>query len=257
MQKVQIKILKDNYTGRPKIEPGCLYKVIVPKDTKGNWQVELDESDIMELINRGLIPYQTGENYRTAYSKFLSGFKVSLDSNTFELNLKDPYDKLRYQVLTKSGIIAESESKIRPSSKGYVYIQEVESEKMLGKIKTKTEAFQIVEKSTLKQKKELAALLDKRTRNLPETVITSTLMTLADQDPQRIVEQWKDPDREYKALIKLGILENIIKRSKGAFYVYGSVNLGTDVKNAVEFIKKEENSLVLATLIEDVIKAIG
>jgi hypothetical protein len=257
MQKVQVRILKDNYTGRTKIEPGCVYRVLVPKDQKGNWKVSLEENEILELIQKGVVPHATGDNYKTSFSRFLADYKVTLDNSTVTLDLKDPLDNLKYQILVKSGVIAESESKILPSSKGYIYVQEQESKKVLDKIKTKTEAFKIIDKATLRQKKDLAAILDKRTRNLEESVIQSTLYSMADQYPEKIVEAWHDPDREYKAVFKLALLEGVIKRQKGSFYYYNSHLLGQDVKSVIAFMKDEKNLVLVTALIEEVKKLVG
>ncbi|MDW8334055.1 MAG: hypothetical protein RMM53_07555 [Bacteroidia bacterium] len=255
--KYQVRILKDNYTGRPKIDYGCLYKAVVPRDDRGNWKVDLSQEEVLNLIERGIVPHSPGENWKTSFSKFLTNFKVVLDGRTFILDDIDPLDKLKYQVLKNSGIIAESEVAVRPNSKGYFYVQERESERIVSKFQRKNQAFKIIESLSLREKKDLAAILDKRTRNLAESVVSSSLMMVADHDPDVVIKAFEDPDREYKALFKHAVLENVITKDKNGYFKYSGVVLGKDPVACVEFLKRQDNLPLLMDLSEQVKKIIG
>jgi hypothetical protein len=73
-----------------------------------------------------------------------------------------------------------------------------------------------------------------------DTIVKKYLYDIADADPQRVIDEYDDDDKEYKILIRRGIESNVFAHTNGV-YKFGQNIMGSSFETALLWLKENED----------------
>lgn len=93
------------------------------------------------------------------------------------------------------------------------------------------------------------------TDNSSEKTVRLSLIEYSDADPQKIIDEWKSADREYKELLKKGVDKSVFSRDDKGVWKYNDMLMGTSFEQALEWIKNSKNEELLPTIRNSISRA--
>jgi len=101
----------------------------------------------------------------------------------------------------------------------------------------------IIEKLKVEDAKDFARVLLITVKpGASESSIKRALYEKATMSPQDVIDEWNNPERDLKALIKKGIEKGVFTNKSGR-YSYGTELMGTSFEYAVEWLKENEDMI--------------
>jgi hypothetical protein len=154
------------------------------------------------------------------------------------LNLDNPDDKLEYLHLKDHPLYVKGS---KPLIKLVNHVQEAIGN--IDKQEAALEAKYEVKNMTSSKAKAFARVLGINVNNVDDRVVKSKLYDFADNNSDKFMEAFNDPDRELKELAHRGKEKGIftVKRT-GAWY-YRDQSMGTNIDNVVIWFKDNEDLL--------------
>jgi hypothetical protein len=73
-----------------------------------------------------------------------------------------------------------------------------------------------------------------------ESVLKEHMYDIADADPERVLEEFEDENKEYKILIRKGLEQDVFRNTNG-IYKMGSQIMGNSFDAAVSFLQDNED----------------
>lgn len=165
------------------------------------------------------------------------------------LNKEVDYDyALLMLLLVQNPTIVKSQSEVVPGATiAYLFDKEHEANVTVTSTRSKFNAIAKVVSMSMENQKRLMYFLGENPDLVSASVMEATLFNKAENEPQRIMEFFEDPDAELITMINILKAEKIITRNKGIFY-FGKIYLGQSVREVVSWSKEEKNAEAFAAL---------
>lgn len=92
------------------------------------------------------------------------------------------------------------------------------------------------------------------TENSSEQTVRLSLIEYSDHDPERIVTEWANPQREYKELLRKGADKQLFNVDSKGVWKYNDILMGTSFEQALSWINDPRNEDLLPVIRNEVNK---
>lgn len=164
------------------------------------------------------------------------------------LDLNVRADEIMYNFfLQKDDVIAKSKSAINPGvHRFYIENREEEATMAIKDIDMEYDALTLIKKLNLEGMNDLARLLGSPIKDMGATQVEAFLKKKAKSNPHLIITALQDNDRDIKIILNKLVDGNVITKKDGGKYYNGDNLIGVNEFYAVEYLKKKENSDIVA-----------
>lgn len=80
------------------------------------------------------------------------------------------------------------------------------------------------------------------TNNTSDSILLKHVYDIAESDPDRVINEYEHPDKEYKILLLTGLEKQVFTNESGVWR-FGATTMGTNFDLAVEFLKENQDML--------------
>ena len=192
------------------------------------------------------------EGHLSPQSAFWKRYAVSLGSRELVLHTERPEDELAYLFLKGHKRVANGIANIRPSHDYVLVNREAEAEEANRRNKRKREAFAEFNKMSIEEMRKCLRLYGRKTDNISNELVESSLFDLIENNPDRFFIIWVDNKvRDTQYIIETAISKNIIRKSKNIYY-YGTDIIGRSLEDAIATLNDKKNQDLKLTIMQEI-----
>lgn len=206
---------------------------------KGGYKTGLtkeEEKEFEKLLN---LPSGTLSKSSKYWATVLNLSLPNDKAYTFTIDSLEDY--IKYKVILNHSGIANSENTITPASDFYIEDIEARAKVEEKTINYKMEANEIFTQMTGEERKGFLKLYGKKgVNNMSDIVIKTQLYKEVENDPQRFILLYRNPDIKDRIEIE-EMLESGVLTKKGQYYSYENEVIGNSVEACIAFFKDYKN----------------
>jgi len=216
---------------------------IIPKEDQRTKRVIDYKSRLSEAMQKEVTV--TLEPTRDRDDKIIDEVSIRIQ-HLQVFDLTNANDALFFEVVKADQMIAGSKSEINPIKHRY-YIEDKEKEAVvtISKSKLKKKAFDVIASLSTEQQENYCKILGKFVIGLSGTQIESALYSVADENPQTILDVDNDKDLKYKIFLRRCLEKTYLHMDNGK-YMNGKDLIGINEDYAIQWLKDPRNNPIVS-----------
>ena len=195
----------------------------------------------------GLDPGTLKKGSLSKPSEFWLNFFVRIGADDEKLDTAIPEEWLKIEFLKAQPQVAFGAKAIKSTSEYVLFTREDEAEASNKTKRVKREAYQLFEKLTLDDKKEILEINGMVASSLSAEIIEDKLSDFLEEYPAKFVAIVNDPTRKHKTFIRECLAKGVLFMEEGAV-MFNEIVLGYDIESASAKVFNPENAKTLEAL---------
>lgn len=156
---------------------------------------------------------------------------VKLTSKKKLLNLANEDDKIEYEAWKRHPIYFDC-----PHPVINIKNKTEEAKKSIDVFNLQYEAMELIKDLTGQDLADFARVLGVQSDNVKETVVKGNVINIVQTDPQRVIDEWNDPHREFKTILHRGKKKGIFSETRDGIWQYRNNVMGTSILHAIQWL---------------------
>lgn len=192
------------------------------------------------------------EGHLSPQSPFWKRYAIALGARDTVLHTEKPEDELAYLFLKNHKRVANGLANLKPQHDYVLVNKEAEAEEANRRNKVKRSAYAEFNKMSLEEMRKCLRLYGRKTDNISNELVESSLFDLIDKDPNKFFLLWvNNKTREIQWLIEAAVSKNILRKAKTTYF-YGTDVIGKSLDDAISYLNDKKNQDIKLVLLDAV-----
>lgn len=214
----------------------------------GNKYTGLTEDEAREMEVKCGYP----ENHLAPYSPFWKTFCVKISDKEIILDTENPFEELQYKFLVNHRRVANSLSKIKPSTDWVLVNKDSEAQEENQINRLRRNALKEIDKMSLEDMRQCLRLYGMKSDTMSAELVENRLTTIIEKDPAKFFSKWvNNKTKTTEFIIEAALAKNIMRKSRNIYY-YGTDIIGNTLEDAIAQLDSPKNQDIKLTIIKEI-----
>lgn len=229
------------FTGKIKLLPQAKYKVVVELTGSG-YNTGMSKKELDELVKIGILPENT--------NKYFEEYQINLTSDMRIFDLDKLKDKLDYNILLTSPVVAKDKESINQHTIFYFHNDVDQASKDTVKHKVKIKAYNYLEQMSPDEQRKMLILFGKQSALMSNDQVYNQIVQVIENNAAKFVSTFEDKSKLHRITLAQMIQVGIVKKSVNGYFA-GDIFLGRQEDEALEFLISPKNNETYVRLKDD------